>query len=302
MIPDDTAGPEAATTARSRLDLGRLRAMVDARLDAMMAAAGDGGLAEAMRHALLAPGKRVRPLVTIAAARRYGAQVEAALDAACAVECVHAASLVLDDLPCMDDARLRRGRDATHVAHGESTAVLAAIGLLGLAFQAVAATPGLDAAARADLAQVLGLSIGARGLAAGQHADLDPARRGADAVEVRRAHALKTGALFAAAAECGAIVAGAGARARADMHGVGVAVGTTFQQFDDVLDATATVRQAGKDVRNDGRRATIVGLIGAAAAADEAVRHLGHALDLLGEPDRPDPLVDLLRGLHALHG
>ena len=288
--PHPPRGHDPDASARRRSS----KTLVEERLTVLAGVTSRTRLDAAMRYALLAPGKRIRPLITLAVAERYGSSSPAALDAACAVELIHTASLILDDLPSMDDAKLRRGRAATHVVFGESTAVLASIGLIGLAFEGAAAAERAVSDPRGDLTRILAEAMGTRGLAAGQHADLNPPPGPIEATQVRLTHGLKTGALFAAAAEAGAIVAGAGAAARADMRAVGLDIGLMFQQLDDVIDATASEDQAGKDVRRDGGIATVIKLAGVQAATSLAHTHREQVLDRLGNMPRPDPLRALL--------
>ncbi len=277
--------------------LPELRAQVDARLAELVAAAvvvSPAPLREAVRYALLSPGKRLRPILTLLSAEHFGranadrALSRAALDVGCAIEMVHAASLILDDLPCMDDAELRRGRPTLHRRFGEDMAVLAAVALLNQAYATAAGAPGLPADARLDLVRALTSAVGFEGLVAGQARDL----RERDALEATPLHELnrqKTGVLFIAAVEGGARAAGAldgrleGARAFA--RGLGEA----FQILDDLLDATATSEAAGKDVGQDGGKPTVVSLIGADGARAEMHRRLRSALDHLGDVG-PGPL------------
>ena len=144
-----------------------LREIVERRLDILVAGpnASPVSLNQAVRHALLAPAKRARPLMTMLTAAELGADPMKALDAGCAVELVHTASLILDDLPCMDDAKTRRGLPATHAAFGEATAVLAAIAMLTRAFGIIAGMESLTPSARVDLTAILSFASGADGLA-----------------------------------------------------------------------------------------------------------------------------------------
>ncbi len=277
-----------------------LRAQVDARLAALLAATGVGAppvLREAVRYALLSPGKRLRPVLTLLSAEHFGPPgrearrraAAAALDVGCAIEMVHAASLILDDLPCMDDAELRRGRPTVHKRFGEDMAVLAAIALLNQAYATAAAAPDLPADARLGLVQALTAAVGFDGLAAGQARDLRDRDVLAEATPLHELNRQKTGVLFIAAVEGGARAAGAldgrldGARAFA--RGLGEA----FQILDDLLDATGTSEAAGKDVGQDGGKPTVVSLIGADGARAEMHRRLRSALDHLDDVG-PGPL------------
>ena len=223
-----------------------------------------------MRHTLLAPAKRVRAVLAILAARDLGTDGHAALSSACALEMVHAASLILDDLPAMDDASLRRGVPANHKLFGEATAILAAIALLNRAYGAIAEDGLLSAAARVRLAEILSRSVGSEGLVAGQEQDLKWSSTKATRRDVELVHARKTAALFSAAAEMGAVVAGAGEEIIAVMRNFGMKLGLAFQILDDLLDATASRESVGKDVAQDGRRPSLALSIGLEAAI---VRH-----------------------------
>lgn len=228
-----------------------------------------------MRYAVLAPGKRIRPALTLATAGMFGNESAAALDLACAVELVHACSLVLDDLPSMDDARLRRGRRTTHLEFGEDIAILAAFALLNRGYALVAEATQVLRLTRydaADLMHHLAQAIGTSGLVGGQALDLAGRTGSATLADLESIHSRKTGALFVAAAELGAMSADA---RRKDLEAIGSFaknLGLAFQIEDDLIDATATSAESGKDEHQDRGRATFVGLLGlegAAALADE---------------------------------
>jgi geranylgeranyl pyrophosphate synthase len=213
--------------------LDEVRALVDADLGhRLVPAPGDdpGRLVEAMRYAALGPGKRLRPAVVIAAAEACGGSRTEALPAASALEMLHAYTLVHDDLPAMDDDDERRGRPTVHIAFGEAIAILAGDGLLTQAFETLSE---LGARAGAAVA-VLARRAGARELLAGQAIDLTATRAELSSLAaVERLHAAKTGALFAAAAELGAIAAGADLATCAALGRYGLAIGIAFQHADD---------------------------------------------------------------------
>jgi len=216
--------------------LDEVRHLIDAELDRRLTPPADdpGRLVAAMHYAATGPGKRLRPAVLIAAAEALGATRDAALPAAAAIEMLHAYTLVHDDLPAMDDDALRRGRPTVHIAFGEAIAILAGDGLLTSAFGAVAELGSRAAAAVAVLAR----RAGARELLAGQAIDLTSAPEALrDIAAVERLHAAKTGALFAAAAELGAISAGAPPEVCASLGRYGLAIGIAFQHADDRDDA-----------------------------------------------------------------
>lgn len=263
-----------------------LKADVERTLDEALPVSqpGPARLVEAMRYGLLAPAKRVRGVLACLAARQFGVEPRAALSIAAAIEMVHAASLVLDDLPCMDDAAVRRGRPACHKVYGEDTASLAAIGLMNQAFHVVVRDMALTDVQRTRLAISLAAAIGPDGLVGGQEQDLREAARLHTIADVELMHARKTGILFALAAEGGALVGGATDQGVDHMRAFGAKLGLAFQTYDDVLDAVATIEDAGKDVGQDGAKVTVVSLLGvnrAKAHADarvtEALAHLTSA-------------------------
>ena len=216
--------------------LDEARQLVDGELARRLAPPADdpGRLCEAMHYAATGPGKRLRPALLIAAAEACGATRAEVLPAAAAIEMLHAYTLVHDDLPAMDDDDVRRGRPTVHVAFGEAIAILAGDGLLTAAFAALAELGPRAAAAVAVLAR----RAGARELLAGQAIDLTtPPGALRDIAAVERLHAAKTGALFAASAELGAIAAGASAELCANLGRYGMAIGIAFQHADDRDDA-----------------------------------------------------------------
>ena len=271
--------------------IGEIKRRVELRLDEFVPAAGPGRLCEAMRYSLLAPAKRVRAILAVLAAEHCGGRADDAVTAAAALEMVHAASLILDDLPAMDDASMRRGRPTAHREFGEDSALLAAIALMNGAFAVIAAEPTYSHMQKMALVAILAQSIGPAGLTGGQELDLKGGRAGRASVDaIEHTHALKTGALFAAAGQAGAIVAQSDGATVERMGRFGDRLGVAFQAIDDLLDAHASAESIGKDVARDTDTATVVGLIGRAAAAARAEMHVGQALAALGpltvEPTR----------------
>ncbi len=233
-----------------------------------------------MRHSLLAPGKRVRALLLILAAKQFGASEESALSSACAVEMVHCASLILDDLPAMDNATLRRGLPANHCVFGEATAILAAIALMNRAFGVVAEDDGLSDRTRTNLTAILSAAIGSEGLVAGQEADLKWQPIAATRKDVEQVHMRKTAALFAAATEMGAVVAGAPGEDAERMRDFGKRLGLAFQVLDDLLDVLTAREQAGKDVGRDAGKPSMVRTVGLEEAQREARLYIDGAASL----------------------
>ncbi len=256
------------------------------------------GIAAAVEDSLFAPAKRLRPVLTLMVADVLRGDPASVLPAGCAVEMVHTASLILDDLPCMDDASSRRGRPACHVVHGEAQAVLAAFALLNRAYEILAEgwPGGPDATARAALAADLARAVGPRGMIAGQAVDLDMTARTLDFATLEFIHSRKTGALFTASAAIGAAAAGARGPERQAILAYAKNLGLAFQIVDDLLDATGAAHEAGKDVRQDAKKTTFVsfsGIEGARQLAAELIAASREALAGFGQ--RAAPLHELAR-------
>jgi farnesyl diphosphate synthase len=250
-------------------------ALVERELDRWLPRADtvEGRLHEAMRYAALGPGKRLRPLLVVESARLFGVVPEQAAPAAAAIELVHAYSLVHDDLPCMDDDDLRRGRPTVHRAFDEATAVLAGDALLTLAFEVMAdPSAASDAAVRCELVAGLARAAGARGMVAGQAIDLAAETTAIDLPETRRLQALKTGALIGFSCEAGAILGRADRPARKALAGYASDLGLAFQIVDDVLDVEGDEATVGKKLRKDqsAGKATFVDHLGLHGAKREA--------------------------------
>lgn len=256
-----------------------LRRLVDERLDALspQASALPQPLGPSIAYSLLAPGKRLRPLMTILAAVQCGAEESAALDIACATEMVHVASLIFDDLPCMDDAALRRGQPTSHIAFGENTAVLSAVSLLAMAFRVIAEESLVRREARLLLVTALSQAIGPGGLVAGQFADLRERAPDASIADIRQVNFRKTAALFCACGEAGVIVGGGSESDRAHARSFAENVGLGFQILDDLKDAVLSAPQIGKDVRKDAAKPTVVSALGRSEAAAELRTHVARA-------------------------
>ena len=257
-------------------------------------------LHKAIRYSLVAPGKRIRPLMTILTATRLGAEAEVTLDPACAIEMVHTASLIVDDLPFMDDATTRRGRPANHRVFGEDLACLASLELLSRAFGVIARAPGLDDRQRLELVRLLSDTIGSEGVIAGQLKDLRSEGRSPDAEELKAMYTQKTGTLFVAAAEAGARIARVPPDWIEPIRQFAMNMGILFQIMDDLLDRFGTLEATGKDVRQDDGKRTLVSVLGPDEARAEACHRLEaaeRALDPLGAAGRPlDEMVRSLMG------
>jgi farnesyl diphosphate synthase len=257
---------------------------VEQALSEWVVADAPAGLGQAMRYAVLDGGKRLRPLLVLAAAEAVRGHPEAALRAACAAELIHAYSLVHDDMPCMDDDVLRRGKPTVHVQFGEAQALLGGDALQALAFELL--TPDeavVPATVQAALCRLLARSAGHAGMAGGQAIDLASVGRSLTEPQLREMHRRKTGALLQACVMMGAACGNPDATARSALHDYGAAMGLAFQVVDDILDVTADSatlgKTAGKDAVQD--KPTYVSVLGLERSAAFAQELLGQALAAL---------------------
>jgi farnesyl diphosphate synthase len=267
-------------------------AEVEGLLERWVPAEVPARLGETMRYAVLDGGKRLRPLLALATAEAVSGELppigSAAWRAACALELIHAYSLVHDDLPCMDNDVLRRGKPTVHVRFGEAQALLAGDALQALAFELLLpADDSVEPALAARLCRLLALASGCEGMAGGQAIDLAAVGSRLDLRQLEDMHRRKTGALLLASVEMGAVAAGASATALQALGRYGRALGLAFQVVDDILDVTADSatlgKTAGKDAAAD--KPTFVSLLGLEAAqayADELLAQAHAALDQAG--------------------
>jgi geranylgeranyl pyrophosphate synthase len=244
-----------------------------------------GPVGDAIVYALEGPGKRLRPALTLAVYRDAGARGDAT-ELAAAIEVIHTYSLVHDDLPCMDDDDLRRGRPTVHRAFDVRTATEAGFRMVPVAagfLRRGAAALGLSPAATAEIGRILFAAAGAGGMIGGQVLDLEAAGQELSLARLARLHRMKTGALLAASAEIGAVAAGADAGVRAAARAFGADVGLAFQIVDDVLDAVESSDHLGKTAGKDAAqgKATYVAVLGLDGARAEAERYLASAMDRL---------------------
>lgn len=252
-----------------------LKHAVDRRLHALLAGSRRSDeLTAALQYSLLSPGKRIRPILTVLFAWELGEPDLRALDAGCAIEMVHTASLILDDLPAMDDARERRGQAATHVRFGEDVAMLSAITLLSQAYATLGAMEHVSAEIRCHLIGILARAVGQDGLAGGQLTDLRPSTisgpHGA-----AEANQLKTGALFMAAVEMAAAIQDVDRDEALSLHRCARELGQAYQLFDDIADAAMLGRA---DRSEDAGKATVLSFVGLEAAQHRLRHHLDSAL------------------------
>ena len=258
---------------------------VDTALDAYLPSpeTRPATLHKAMRHSLFAGGKRLRPVLCLAAAEACGGSIDAAMPAAAAVECLHTYTLIHDDLPCMDDDDFRRGVPTCHKVYGEGVAVLAGDALQAVAFELVASTPPNERFTAADYVRELAVTSGSRHLIGGQVADLEGEGRQLPMDDLRYVHESKTAALLTTSVLLGGMSAGASAEQVESLRRFGMATGLAFQVIDDILDVTQTSEKLGKSAGKDvaAAKSTFPALIGLDASRAEAKRLTTEAHDAL---------------------
>ncbi len=255
-------------------------------------------LVDAMRYAALGGGKRLRPMLTCASCMAFGGRLEDALPPACAVELIHAYSLVHDDLPAMDDDALRRGRPSCHAAYGEAVAILVGDALQTLAFEVLAGAQGGSAANRAAAVSLLAEAVGWQGMVGGQAFDMASEGQRLGLAELKALHAAKTGALISAAVRIGALFADATEAQMAVAKAFGDRVGLGFQIIDDVLDVVSDTATLGKPAGSDQEadKSTFVTLMSLDDARREARALSEEAADLLRREGLQDTLLAELGG------
>ncbi len=256
--------------------LKQVRVAIDQRLDQLLPDNGNQRdlVARAMRESTLAPGKRMRPILLILAAQGLGSKGNQALELGCAVEMIHAASLVLDDMPCMDDAQLRRGRPTVHIEFGQDVAILTAVALLSRAFGVVAAISDLQPAIRTQLVEILANAVGMQGLVLGQFQDLRDGQRNRSPEEIALTNSLKTGVLFGAIMDMAWLVGGGDEKSRPALQSFAFELGQAFQLYDDLRD---TSTDSDKDQGKDEGKSTFVSLYGEAEVSKRLYTHLSNA-------------------------
>jgi geranylgeranyl diphosphate synthase type II len=296
--------PSAAPDAFDRAPLAARRTAIDRHLERMVSPAFESApkLGAAMRYALLSPGKRLRPLLTLASCEAVGGSWKRAMPAAAAIECVHAFSLVHDDLPAMDDDDFRRGRPTTHRKFGEALGVLAGDALLALAFEELTRLRrnGVAAARVLWCVDCLARASGANELVGGQALDIESEGRKVTTARVAAIDLHKTGALIGASLALGAIAGGMPAGRVPAIEGVGRFLGFAFQMQDDLLNARSSLRRLGKRAGTDRARgkATILSLL----SEEQTRAKLALAFDLVRDDvrrrfRRPDPVLRVVNAV-----
>lgn len=261
-------------------------ALIEERLHALIPSQSEflyAALFDAARYSLFSGGKRLRPLLLLASAHTFGCPLEKALDPACALECIHTYSLIHDDLPCMDNDDMRRGKPTLHRMFPEWHALLTGDYLATYAFEILAESPELTDAEKMDLIRILSKRSGGQGMIGGQMIDLLSQDRAIDAATLDQMHAHKTACLISAALECGAVIAGASTKDRALIRECGMHIGIAFQVADDILDAAS-----------EEHKKSAVSLLGPAQAHAYKEKLLHHSLSALSALSKPAPLLEKL--------
>ena len=260
----------------------------------------DATLTKSMEYSLMAGGKRLRPILLMAAADACGKDGRAFITSACALEMIHTYSLIHDDLPAMDDDNLRRGKPTNHVKFGAGMATLAGEGLLTMAFEVLTREKNVRPETILSVIREVSVAAGTSGMVGGQAIDLESEGRRIDLTCLRRMHMGKTGALFRAALRTGAILAGASEKELAALTQYAEAFGLAFQITDDILDVTGSEAEIGKPIGSDRRNekstyVTLTSLARAQELADEAIESALSAVEIFGE--KASFLQDLVRFL-----
>jgi geranylgeranyl diphosphate synthase, type II len=258
-------------------------------------------LLAAARYSLLAPAKRLRPILTLATAKMFGVEEDIAITPACAVEYIHTYSLIHDDLPCMDDDDLRRGKPTLHKVYDEGHAVLAGDFLLTYAFELLTTAPGVDATTKVDMVRTLAQRSGAEGMIGGQVLDIEAENNGDAATleQLETVHLCKTAALLTAAIEFGGYLGKASDEVMELLRAFGKNVGLAFQIIDDILDVTGDEATIGKPVGSDisNEKTTYVSLLGLERAYEYAEKMCNSAYTTLQELEGHGYDTTILRGI-----
>ena len=272
----------------------RVQSDIDSAFDAFLPVPDDSRarLVEAMRYAAIGAGKRMRPLLLVATSELFGVNRNAAINAGCAVEAIHAYSLIHDDLPCMDDDAMRHGKPSVHKAFDDATAVLAGDCLHALAFDILTQLDtSADPFVRSELVATLARASGHDGMAGGQMMDIVSQEENYDLRQITRLQQLKTGALLVASVEMGAVLGRVPPEGRAHLRAYARDIGLAFQIADDLLDVEGDEAKAGKALRKDEEQGkqtfvTLMGVEQARAQATMLVEQAGRHLSSYGEDAR----------------
>lgn len=269
-------------------------ARINQALDEAFPLSEENGLLEkSIRYTLLAPGKRIRPHLTLEFCKLFGQPAERALPYACAIEMVHAAHIIADDLPCLDNGDLRRGRPTNHRVYGEATATIAVSALFAQACNITATNPALDSVTNARAVALLAQKIGSDGMCGGEEQDILNEDQQLEHDDLVRINRMKTGSLFEAACCLGCIAAGANEEDLANARTFALNFGAAFQIIDDLLDVTVPTKELGKSALSDVKnlKTTFVSLYGKNGAAQLAHDYTEQAVQAIQSYPNSDYLV-----------
>lgn len=278
--------------------------IVNKRLLRLLPAVGDypQSLHKAMHYSLFAGGKRLRPVLVLAAAEAVGGDAEAAINTACAFECIHTYSLIHDDLPAIDNDDLRRGRPTCHKEFGEATAILAGDALLTVAFGLIASTKGAAPSAVLGAVGELAKAAGSTGMIGGQMIDIESEGQEVSFPVLEYIHIHKTGELIRASVRCGALLGGASETELGPLTRYSEAIGLAFQIADDILDVEGSSEEMGKPTGGDQKKgkATYPAIIGLDASRQRAAELVSMAIEALSAFDaKAEPLREIARYITA---
>lgn len=277
--------------------MGYMKALIkqiDENLDKFLEEKYPEEIFKSMRYSVLAGGKRLRPVLCLEACRAFGGNIEAAMPTACAIEMLHAQSLIHDDLPCMDNDDFRRGKPTNHKVFGEATAVLAGDALLTFAPQLIIQKSNLSVEIKLKLVEEYCIAAGAYGLIAGQIVDIDSEGKQISAETLEFIHTHKTADLFKLSLKSGAIVAGADDEKIKLMEEIGQKLGFAFQICDDILDETSTFEEMGKTLGKDkqANKPTYTALFGLEKAREEVKYLLENVCDTMAKYEMKSTIFD----------
>ncbi len=259
--------------------------LIEENLDKFLPVEYPQEIFESMRYSVLAKGKRLRPIMCLEACKIFGGNIEDAMPTACAIEMLHAQSLIHDDLPCMDNDDFRRGNPTNHKVYGEATAVLAGDALLSFAPQLIIQKTNLSAQTKLKLVEEFCIAAGVYGIIAGQVVDIDSEGKKISPETLEFIHTYKTAALFKCALKCGAIVAGASEEQIKEMDDFGQKLGFAFQICDDILDETSTFEELGKTLGKDkdADKQTYTAMFGLEKSRSEVICLLDASYDIINK-------------------
>ena len=279
--------------------------LIDENLDKFLPIEYPNEIFESMRYSVLAGGKRLRPVMCLEATRIFGGNIEDAIPTACAIEMLHAQSLIHDDLPCMDNDDFRRGKPTNHKVYGEATAVLAGDALLSFAPQLIIQkSKNLSAETKLRVLEEYCIAAGAYGIIAGQVVDIDSEGKNITPETLEFIHTHKTADLFKFALKAGAIIAGASEEQIKDMDEFGQKLGFAFQICDDILDETSTFEELGKTLGKDkdAGKPTYTAIFGLEKAREEVICLLDDAYDIIvknrqKDDEKSEIFEDIIKGI-----